>query len=71
MGKQIAYKEIYDPLFHYSRGVLFFDKKKFTFVAYRMPYLDLDNKTWKTEKEFEADYRRMVNRKYVTFHQIP
>ena len=57
---------MYDPLFHYSRGILCYDKEKFTFVAYRMPYQGLDNKTWKTEWEFDADYRRMVNRKYST-----
>lgn len=64
MHKQITYKEMYDPVFHYTRGVLRFDKDRFTFVAYRMPYQGLDKKTWKTEREFAADYRRMVNRKY-------
>ena len=64
MHKQTTYKEMYDPVFHYTRGILRFDKDRFTFVAYRMPYQGLDKKTWKTEREFAADYRRMVNRKY-------
>jgi hypothetical protein len=65
MHKQTVYKEMHDPFSHYTRGVLCRDKKKFTFVAYRVPYLDLDKKTWKTEREFDADYRRLINRKYA------
>jgi hypothetical protein len=29
-----------------------------------VPYQELDSKTWKTEREFTEDYRRMVARKY-------
>lgn len=65
MHKQTTYKELYDPFSHYTRGILCFDKKRFTFVAYRVPYLVLDKKSWKTEGEFDADYRSLVNRKYA------
>jgi len=64
MHKHIIYKELFDPFSHYSRGVLRFDKKRFTFVAYRLPYQGLDRKSWKTEQEFDADYRRVVESKY-------
>lgn len=62
--RQTAHKELYDPFTHYSRGMLYFDKEKFTFVAYRTPYLELNRKTWKTEHAFTADYQRMITRKY-------
>jgi hypothetical protein len=65
MHKPTAHKELYDPLTHYSRGVLFFDEDAFRFIAYRMPYQELDKKTWKTEQAFNADYHRMVARKYA------
>jgi hypothetical protein len=64
MHKQTVHKELYDPFTHYSRGALFFDQKTFKFVAYRMPYLELDNKTWETEQAFKADYQRVVERRY-------
>jgi hypothetical protein len=65
MHKQTPHKELYDPFTHYSRGMLYFDKETYTFVAYRMPYLPLDKKTWKTERAFTADYQRMIVRKYA------
>lgn len=64
MHKQITHKELYDPFAHYTRGVLYFDEDRFRFTAYRMPYLELDKKTWKTEQAFTADYNRMIARKY-------
>ena len=64
MHQQTVHKELYDPFAHYSRGILRFDEDKFTFVAYRMPYLELDKKTWKTEQAFTADYQRVIARKY-------
>ena len=64
MHKPSPYKEICDPFYHYSRGVLYFDEEQFTFTAYRMPYQELDNKSWSTEQAFTDDYRRMVARKY-------
>jgi hypothetical protein len=64
MHKQTLHKELYDPFAHYTRGVLLFDEEKFKFIAYRMPYVELDNKTWKTEQAFQADYRKMVAKKY-------
>ena len=64
MHKQTHHKELYDPLFHYSRGILYFDEETYTFTAHRMPYLDLDKKSWKTEQAFTADYQRMIARKY-------
>jgi hypothetical protein len=64
MHKQNAHKELYDPFAHYTRGILYFDEEMFTFIAYRMPYLELDKKTWKTEQAFTADYQRLVARKY-------
>lgn len=67
MQKQTVHKELYDPFAHYTRGVLLYDKKEFKFIAYRMPYVELDHKTWKTEQAFQADYRKMVARKYSIF----
>lgn len=64
MHKQIIHKELCDPFAHYTRGVLLFDQKTFKFVAYRMPYVELDKKTWKTEQAFTADYQRVVEKKY-------
>lgn len=64
MQKQTTYKELYDPFSHYVRGVLWRDEEKFTFTAYRTPYLVLNEKTWRTEKAFDADYRKLVERKY-------
>lgn len=64
MHKPSPHKELYDPNYHYTRGVLYFDEERYTFTAYRVPYQDLDNKSWKTEKAFTADYRRMIERKY-------
>ena len=64
MHQQAIHKELYDPLTHYSRGLLYFDENKFRFVAYRMPYQELDKKTWKTERAFTADYQRVISRKY-------
>ncbi|MGA9572518.1 MAG: hypothetical protein WBS20_01080, partial [Lysobacterales bacterium] len=58
------YKEICDPLYHYTRGVLFFDEKCFRFTAYRLPYQELDSKSWETEREFTEDYRSLIARKY-------
>lgn len=64
MHKQTIHKELYDPFAHYTRGVLLFDQETFKFVAYRMPYIELDNKTWKTEQAFSAEYNKLVERKY-------
>jgi len=66
MHRQTVHKEFYDPFAHYSRGILYFDEEKFTFVAYRVPYMELDNKTWKTERAFTTEYNRVINRKYST-----
>ena len=57
-------KKLYDPFAHYVRGVLSFDKKTFRFTAYRMPYIELDKKTWKTEQAFRDDYQQTIARKY-------
>ena len=65
MQKQTPHKELYDPFSHYTRGVLYFDDDKFTFTAYRVPYQELDDKTWTSERAFNADYRRMIARKYA------
>jgi hypothetical protein len=65
MHKQTTHKELSDPFAHYTRGVLYFDAEMFTFIAHRMPYLDLNKKTWKTEQAFTADYQRIVARKYT------
>jgi len=64
MQKLTAHKELYDPFGHYIRGVLFFDEENFTFTAYRVPYQELDLKTWETEQDFTADYRQLITRKY-------
>ena len=64
MHKHTTYKKLYDPFSHYTRGILFLDDEIFTFRAYRMPYLELDRKTWKTEQDFSADYQQMIARKY-------
>ena len=66
MHKPSPHKEFYDPLYHYTRGVLYFDEKEFTFTAYRVPYQSLDNKSWKTEQAFTDEYRRMIQKKYST-----
>ena len=55
---------MYDPYYHYTRGVLYYDEDHFTFTAYRMPYQELDSKSWETERAFKADYQRVVNKKY-------
>ena len=65
MHKQTIHKELHDPFAHYTRGILLFDQETFKFVAYRMPYVELDNKTWKTEQAFRADYQRVVDKKYA------
>ena len=64
MHKNTTHKELHDPFSHYTRGVLHFDDKTLTFTAYRVPYQELDKKTWNSERAFTADYRRMVARKY-------
>lgn len=64
MHRHTIHKELYDPFAHYTRGVLFFDEKKYTFIAHRMPYKELNEKTWNSEKAFTADYRRLIARKY-------
>jgi len=64
MHKQTIHKELHDPFAHYTRGVLVFDKERFTFIAYRVPYMELNKKSWKTEQEFTDDYRRLIARKY-------
>ena len=64
MHKPSPHKELYDPCYHYTRGVLYFEDDEFTFTAYRVPYMVLDNKSWKTEQAFKADYRRLVESKY-------
>ena len=69
MQKQIPHKEMYDPFAHYIRGVLFFDKNSYSFVAHRMPYLELNEKTWKTEQEFIADYNQLIARKYAVLNK--
>jgi len=65
MHKPSPHKELYDPHYHYTRGVLYFDEDHFTFTAYRVPYQDLDNRSWETEQAFTEDYRRLVLRKYT------
>ena len=66
MHKPSPHREFYDPLYHYTRGVLYFDEEEFTFTAYRVPYQALDNNSWKTEQAFAEDYRRMIQKKYST-----
>lgn len=65
MHKQTPHKELHDPFSHYTRGVLYCDKEKYTFIAYRMPYQELDDKTWSSERAFNADYQKMIARKYA------
>jgi len=64
MHNQSTHKKIYDPFAHYTRGVLIFDNGKYHFTAYRVPYQELNDRTWKTEQAFNVDYRRLVERKY-------
>ena len=64
MHNLAPHKELHDPFAHYTRGVLYLEEDKFTFVAYRMPYQELDRKTWKTEHAFTADYQQLIARKY-------
>ncbi len=64
MHKLTPHRELYDPYYHYTRGVLYFDKERYTFTAYRMPYKELDNKSWQTEQAFKADYCQLIDRKY-------
>lgn len=64
MHKPSPHKELHDPFYHYTRGVLYFDEEQYTFTAYRVPYQELDSKSWKTEQAFTADYQRMIERKY-------
>jgi hypothetical protein len=64
MHKLTPHKELYDPFYHYTRGVLYFDEERYTFTAYRMPYKELDDKSWRTEQAFKADYRQLIDRKY-------
>ena len=69
MQEQVPHKEIHDPFAHYTRGVLFFSNNRFTFVAYRVPYMELNDRTWKTEQDFLADYHALVARKYTITEQ--
>lgn len=64
MQHQVPHKELHDPFAHYTRGVLFYDKNRFTFIAYRVPYRELNDRTWDTEQDFMADYHELVARKY-------
>ena len=64
MHKLTPHKELYDPFYHYTRGVLYFDEERYTFTAYRMPYKELDDKSWQTEQALKADYRQLIDRKY-------
>ena len=64
MHQPTPHREFFDPFAHYTRGVLYFDKKNYTFTAYRLPYKELDNKTWETEQAFNVDYNRLIARKY-------
>ena len=65
MQEHTAHKDMYDPFAHYIRGVLLFDEETFTFIAYRLPYLELNEKTWDTEQAFIADYKQLIARKYT------
>jgi len=69
MHKPVEYKELHDPFAHYTRGILYFNKETFTFTAYRMPYLELDKKTWRTEQAFMVDYQQIIARKYNGCYQ--
>lgn len=64
MQKHTTHKELYDPFTHYTRGVLLFDEEKYTFVAYRVPYKELNEKSWNSEQAFTADYQQLIARKY-------
>jgi hypothetical protein len=64
MQKHTPYKELYDPCAHYVRGVLCFDKDKFTFTAYRTPYLTLNEKTWDSEQAFTEEYRQLIESRF-------
>ena len=65
MHKSVLHKDLQDPFAHYTRGVLSYDEGQFTFIAYRLPYQGLNDRTWKSERAFTADYRRMVAKKYM------
>lgn len=65
MQEQVPHKEIQDPFTHYARGVLLYDEDQFTFVAYRVPYAELNGKSWDSEAAFQSEYRRLVARKYA------
>jgi hypothetical protein len=66
MQKHTTHREMYDPFAHYIRGVLFFNEETFTFKAHRVPYLELNEKTWETEQAFIDDYSKLIARKYST-----
>ena len=59
-----ADKEIYDPVFHYVRGILHYENHAYHFTAYRQPYIELNEKSWRSIKSFRADYQKVVIRKY-------
>jgi len=59
-------KVIQDPFAHYARGVLLFEKNRCTFVAYRVPYQELNGKSWDSEAAFQNEYRQLVARKYAS-----
>ncbi len=65
MHKPTPHKELQDPFYHYTRGVLYFDEEHFTFTAYRMPYQELNDKSWTTEREFQADYLRLIEKRFL------
>ncbi len=65
MHKYTIHKEIQDPFAHYARGVLLYEKNRFTFVAYRVPYQELNGKSWDSEAAFQHEYRQLVARKYA------
>ncbi len=71
MHKSAPYKEICDPFYHYTRGVLYYDEERFSFTAHRMPYQELNSKTWETEQAFAEDYRKMVAKKYLIDETLP
>jgi len=66
MQSQTPHKEMYDPFAHYIRGVLFFEKKKnrFRFIAHRVPYMELNGKSWDSEQAFIRDYNQLIAKKY-------
>ena len=57
MHKLTPHKELYDPFYHYTRGVLYFDEERYTFTAYRMPYKELDDKSWRRAELSEWSVR--------------